>query len=152
MWIQLTDKKKCPHADANNKRGWVRKTQTLSQRGWRCEWSKQKETRDSVAVQCGQPREFICSRRIFCKNRRRTEISQSLYVKNKTQDFVDLLDVMNSQNDKTSAILPIFSFCESNCNCAWEFRSVIESGSVLKMKMMSSPLPSWNHMRLHMLW
>ena len=70
-----TRKKTCHWADANNFMGYERKFQVGSQSGWRCGLSKYNQSCDSAAVLCGQARELLGSKLIFCKEETGTEKS-----------------------------------------------------------------------------
>ena len=62
---------------------------------------------DSAAVLCGQVRIFLCSSPILCKEEEDETFQQIVYVNYKLEDFIYLLDVMNSVFDKVISNKPM---------------------------------------------
>ena len=60
----------------------------------------------SAAVQCGKAKEFICSSSKVCNEEGR-DSSRIVYVNYKLDEFIFLLDVMNSVYDKVITIKPL---------------------------------------------
>ena len=71
-----------------------------SQGCWQSEPNKEKDLCDTAAVQCGIAWKFICSSPNFCKLEGGREVSTSCLMNFKLEEFVGLLDLMNSVYDK----------------------------------------------------
>ena len=96
-----------PSADTYNvqRHGWT--TQTGSQGSWGSGPSKQKDLCDCVAVQCGQAWQFLCSIRLFARKKEDEKFPQVVYVNYTLEEFIFLLELMNSANDKVITNQPI---------------------------------------------
>ena len=69
---------------------------------------KQKDLCDSAAVHRGQAWEFLCTSPILCKEEQDEKFQQIVNVNYKLEEFIFLLDVMNSVYDKVITNQP---FC-----------------------------------------
>ena len=59
--------------------------------------------REYVALQCGEARDFMCSSAINWEKKGEEKFNQTVYVNYKLDEFINLLDVMNSVYDKIIA-------------------------------------------------
>ena len=78
-----------------------------SQGDWHCGLPKQKVLRDTAAIQGGKPRDLLCSGLSIRRGKEEENPQQILDKNYKLDEFVYLLDVMNSVCDKVIANQPI---------------------------------------------
>ena len=77
-----------------SKKGWT--TQSNPQGGWRCRSPLQKDLCDSIPLDLGQARDCICQVLLFAGKKEDVKFQQYVYVNFKLEDFIYLLEVMNS--------------------------------------------------------
>ena len=97
-----------PSADTYNVQRHRRTTQTVSQGCWRSELSEKKSCVALVQYKVEKPESFYAQVQLFAREKEPEKFQKVVYLKNKLEKFVYLLDVMNSVYDKVITNQPIF--------------------------------------------